>query len=78
MRALRVGKLTIAALSQACRSYLSDKSLVENNPVFYFLHRKDEEKREIAVTLKDELAKDRLPPKSQRAQVNAEAVLFLT
>ncbi|NLP02051.1 MAG: L-seryl-tRNA(Sec) selenium transferase [Fibrobacter sp.] len=57
MRALRVGKLTIAALSQACRSYLSDKSLVENNPVFYFLHRKDEEKREIAVTLKDELAK---------------------
>jgi hypothetical protein len=45
-----------------------DKSHVENKPVFFFLYRKDEEKREIAVTLKDELAKERLPPKSQRAR----------
>jgi len=34
MRALRVGKLTMAALSSACRNYLDDRRLFEANPAF--------------------------------------------
>ncbi|MBD3347050.1 MAG: L-seryl-tRNA(Sec) selenium transferase [Chitinivibrionales bacterium] len=34
MRALRVGKLTIAALTSACRNYLSDERLLARNPAF--------------------------------------------
>jgi L-seryl-tRNA(Ser) seleniumtransferase len=37
MRALRVGKLTMTALSSVCRSYLEDESLVKNNPTFAML-----------------------------------------
>ncbi len=37
MRALRVGKLTMAALSSACRSFLDDTSLVGSNPTFAML-----------------------------------------
>lgn len=39
MRALRVGKLTLAALSTACRHYLSDQDLAAHNPVFAMLHQ---------------------------------------
>ncbi len=39
MRALRVGKLTISALISACRSYLSDETLVKNNPTFTMLEQ---------------------------------------
>jgi L-seryl-tRNA(Ser) seleniumtransferase len=39
MRALRVGKLTMAALSAACRSYLSDTRLQEGNPAFAMLEQ---------------------------------------
>jgi L-seryl-tRNA(Ser) seleniumtransferase len=39
MRALRVGKLTIAALSAACRHYLSDADLRRFNPLFYLLEQ---------------------------------------
>ncbi len=34
MRALRVGKLSLAALSSACRQYLSTTSLTKDNPAF--------------------------------------------
>jgi L-seryl-tRNA(Ser) seleniumtransferase len=36
-RALRAGKLTLAALSSACRSYLSDDRLTSDNPTFSML-----------------------------------------
>ncbi len=54
MRALRVGKLTIAALSSACRHYLNDRDLLEKNPTFTILERK------IALTaeLAEQLSKD--------------------
>lgn len=37
MRALRVGKLTLAALSAACRAYLTDERLIADNPTFAML-----------------------------------------
>jgi len=37
MRALRVGKLTLAALSSACRHYLSNEKLLSQNPTFAML-----------------------------------------
>jgi L-seryl-tRNA(Ser) seleniumtransferase len=37
MRALRPGKLTIAALSAACRTYLTAELLTKDNPVFAML-----------------------------------------
>ncbi|MFP4417046.1 MAG: L-seryl-tRNA(Sec) selenium transferase [Chitinispirillaceae bacterium] len=39
MRALRVGKLTIAALISACRHYLTDDSLTRHNPLFGMLEQ---------------------------------------
>ncbi len=48
MRALRVGKLTMAALSSACRSHLEDESLVKNNPTFAMLSRDRDEIRQRA------------------------------
>jgi L-seryl-tRNA(Ser) seleniumtransferase len=56
MRALRVGKLTMAALSAACRSYLDDESLRTNNPTFAALSRPREESRRLAELLRDGLA----------------------
>jgi len=55
MRALRVGKLTMAALSAACRSYLDDGALVKNNPTFTYLSRAREETRRLAVMLQEML-----------------------
>ena len=37
MRALRAGKLTIAALSASLRTYLDDESLIKDNPAFAML-----------------------------------------
>lgn len=48
MRALRVGKLTVAALSAACRSFLDDDSLVKTNPVFGMLSRSPTDCRRLA------------------------------
>ena len=39
LRALRVGKLTIGSLTSACRSYLSDETLIKNNPTFTMLRQ---------------------------------------
>lgn len=51
MRALRVGKLTIAALLSVIRAYLSDKELVEKLPLFEMLNRSLAEKEEMAQRL---------------------------
>ncbi|MBN1130015.1 MAG: L-seryl-tRNA(Sec) selenium transferase [Chitinispirillaceae bacterium] len=51
MRALRVGKLTLAALSSACLHYLDDKTLVANNPLFALLERSESERLRIAQML---------------------------
>ena len=56
MRAFRVGKLTIAALSVACRHYLSDEDLASGNPTFSMLGRSTEELEKQAKTLVDALA----------------------
>jgi L-seryl-tRNA(Ser) seleniumtransferase len=56
MRALRVGKITLASLTCACRNYLSDEDLVNNNPVFHFLERKIEERERLAKLLFGQLA----------------------
>jgi L-seryl-tRNA(Ser) seleniumtransferase len=55
MRALRVGKLTLSALSCACRSYLRDVDLIKNNPVFGFIERPLELRRHMAKHLLKEL-----------------------
>ena len=57
MRALRVGKLTLAALSSACRSYLKDADLIKNNPVFNLIERSPEKRRELAERLQKALHK---------------------
>jgi L-seryl-tRNA(Ser) seleniumtransferase len=51
MRALRVGKLTLAALSGACRSYLQDNDLIRTNPIFMLLERPLEERKRLAEKL---------------------------
>lgn len=51
MRALRVGKLTLAALSGACRSYLKDSDLIKTNPVFMLLERSLKKRRQLAEKL---------------------------
>jgi L-seryl-tRNA(Ser) seleniumtransferase len=55
MRALRVGKLTLATLGVACRNYLSDESLKENNPIFRFLERSSEDLNKLAMLMQIEL-----------------------
>ncbi|MBN1577038.1 MAG: L-seryl-tRNA(Sec) selenium transferase [Chitinispirillaceae bacterium] len=57
MRALRVGKFTLAALSCACRSYLKDDNLIKNNLVFNLLERPVEERRKFADRLWEGLHK---------------------
>jgi len=51
MRAVRVGKLTIAALSSACRHYLNDESLTAANPTFAMLQRPLSERQRLAERL---------------------------
>jgi L-seryl-tRNA(Ser) seleniumtransferase len=55
MRALRVGKLTLAALSSACRSYIKDADLVKDNLVFNLIERSAEKRRELAEQLLEAL-----------------------
>jgi L-seryl-tRNA(Ser) seleniumtransferase len=56
MRALRIGKLTIAALASACRGYLDESKLAVNNPLFSFLRRPIGERKRLAEKLLGELA----------------------
>ncbi len=55
MRALRVGKLTLAALSAACRGYLREEELPTINPIFAMLERSREDLEKLASSLLDEL-----------------------
>ncbi len=57
MRALRVGKTTLAILETACSYYLNDKNLFEHNVLFNTLNKSKEEIKEIAVLLKESLDK---------------------
>jgi L-seryl-tRNA(Ser) seleniumtransferase len=57
MRALRVGKLTLAALLSSCRSYLSDASLKADNPTLGMLSRESGDIRRSADLLASELTK---------------------
>ena len=51
MRALRAGKLTLAALSSTCHHYLSDDSLARDNPLFAMLERGPDQLRRLAASL---------------------------
>jgi len=57
MRALRVDKLTIAALTAAIRSYLNDQLLTEHLPLFNRFNRSLEEISALAQFLSSELIK---------------------
>lgn len=56
MRALRVGKLTLSALSTVIRSYYDDRTLVESLPVFSMLERKEADLEKSAAALVSQLA----------------------
>ncbi len=58
MRALRVGKLTLAGLSAVMQSYLNDDSLIKNIPIFNFLSRTQEELENLAIQLQNNLKKN--------------------
>ena len=60
MRALRVCKLTIAALACVMRSYLSDEALARDNPVFAMLSQSPEALRKKAQKLARALRKEGL------------------
>jgi len=57
MRALRVGKLTLAALAGACRQYLRDEDLFSSNPVFALLKRHPADLQALARKLRDKLGR---------------------
>ncbi|MCK5774834.1 MAG: L-seryl-tRNA(Sec) selenium transferase [Bacteroidales bacterium] len=57
MRALRVGKTTLAILETACSYYLNDKDLFENNVLFKTLNKSEKEIKETAELLKNALGK---------------------
>ena len=57
MRALRVGKTTLAILETACSYYLNDKDLFEHNVLFKTLNKSKEEINETAEQLKSALDK---------------------
>ncbi len=65
MRALRVGKLTIAALQSVIRNYFDNSSLIENTPLFSMLETKTEFLKEKAKKLK---------LKFERSGINAQIV----
>ncbi|OGU54914.1 MAG: L-seryl-tRNA(Sec) selenium transferase [Ignavibacteria bacterium RBG_13_36_8] len=56
MRALRIDKLTIAALSAALRSYLKDEELITQNPTFHLLSRSRTDLEKLAEKLFTEFA----------------------
>jgi len=51
MRAMRVGKLTLAAIGAACRHHLDDASLAAASPTFAMLERSLDEKNRLASQL---------------------------
>ncbi len=55
MRTLRVGKLTLAALSVTCRQHLRDEELLASNPTFAMLGRSHAALERLASKLFDEL-----------------------
>jgi L-seryl-tRNA(Ser) seleniumtransferase len=55
MRALRVGKLTLAALLSVIRSYLDDTTLIESIPLFSMLEKSEDQLRESAIRLSEQL-----------------------
>ncbi len=57
MRALRVGKMTIAALSAVMRFYINDKDLLSKVPIFEMLNRKQNDLRDLAEKLAAEFNK---------------------
>ncbi len=57
MRALRVGKMTIAALSAVMRYYLNDRDLLTKVPIFEMLNRKKDDLQKLADKLQFELDK---------------------
>lgn len=54
LRVLRVGKLTLAALSRVCRNYLDPGTLIMDTPVFSMLTRTEDYLRTIAHALQKE------------------------
>lgn len=56
MRALRVGKLTISALSTVIRSYFDDRTLIKSLPLFAMMERNEEELKKNAESLSHKLA----------------------
>ncbi len=61
MRVLRVGKLTLAALSAVCRQYLEEQNTVISCPVQAFLRRCHAELRAMASRLSDDLTGMAIP-----------------
>ncbi len=61
MRVLRVGKMTLAALSTVLRSYLKEDSLLANVPVFNMLNQKIEELKNKAEKFSKLLSKEKIP-----------------
>ena len=57
MRALRVGKMTIAALSAVMRFYLKDEDLLTKVPIFEMLNRKKNDLKNLAEEFSSELEK---------------------
>ena len=58
MRALRVGKMTIAALSAVVKCYLKDEDLLTKIPIFEMLNRDENELKKLAQKLSDVLEKN--------------------
>ncbi len=57
MRALRVGKITIAALSAVMRFYMKDEDLLTKVPIFEMLNRKKNDLKKLADELTSEFEK---------------------
>jgi len=70
MRALRVGKMTITALSTVMRFYLNDKELLSKVPIFEMLNRKQSELKDLAEKLSSDFNKYNIKTeiKNSRAQ----------
>ena len=63
MRVLRVGKMTLAALSTVLRCYLKDETLLENVPVFRMLDQKKDELHKKAKEFSKLLSKENISNK---------------
>jgi len=61
MRVLRVGKLTLAALTAVCRNYLDVNKIKQTNPIFKFLNRTEVDLKQLAKTLHNKINKLGIP-----------------